>query len=147
MSVQSAIGISPKLIILENDLGLRLKMAISQLFSIDATTGAGHSYLYINSQSRHWFHISQELNAGFSFLLGKGQRWTHYGSILPGFYVSVAPLVYVLYGPSIHIRYFIENEGKTSFEIMNLFLRVLWRNTVFSYRWHFQAGLRFSILF
>ena len=145
-AVQSAAGISPWLAIVETGAGFRFTLTLSDLFSIGSTTGAGYSFLYINDAPRHWFHLFEELNTDFTFLLGTGRRWTHYGSVLPGVYFSIAPGVYMLYGPSFHVRYIMKKDGDITIEPLGLFVRVLWRDTVFSYRWHFQAGLKFSLL-
>ncbi|NOY08884.1 MAG: hypothetical protein GXP33_08585 [Spirochaetes bacterium] len=146
-SLQSQAGLSPLLVINENSVGFRLKYRISELLSLNSTTSIGHSYLYIAYQSRNWFHFSEEISAGFPLLLGKLKRASHYLSIAPGIYISYSPFSYFLYGPGLNITYSIRNfQYHIIIEPLSIFIRPLLRDTSLSFKWHFQAGIRFSLL-
>ncbi len=147
LSIQPDIGISPLLVINENSLGYRIKYNINDFLNLESTTAIGHSLLYLNFQLRQWFHFSQELGLGFYLKLGQTNNNYHILSIDPGIYLSFSPYLYTLYGPCLNIRYVIKNKNNNFIiEPINIFIRPLFRDTEFNYKWHFQTGFRFSFL-
>ena len=148
VEIQENVGISPALVISQTSLLFSMEAAIGQEFSLMATAGGGYSYLFISDYPFHWFHFSGSLSPMFSIPIGNREPRNHLLTIIPlGIYVAWSPKMYLMAGLELSFGYrFKLPWGR--WDIVRFGVRALLRDTVFDYKWHFQAaatiGLRFG---
>ena len=147
IAVQENGGISPALAISQTSLLLSLEAAFSQTFSIMVSAGAGYSYLYISDYPYHWFHFGGSLSPVLSIPIESREPKKHFFTITPlGLYVTWAPGMYLMAGPELTLGYRFKLPWG-SWDIVRLGVRALLRDTVFDYKWHFQASASIGLGF
>ena len=147
VEIQENVGISPVLAISQTNLLFSLETAFGRGFSLMATAGGGYSYLFISQYPFHWFHFSGSLSPMLSIPIGNRGPRNHLLTIKPiGIYVTWSPKMYFMAGPELAVGYRLKLPWG-SWDILRLSVRALLRDTVFDYKWHFQAAAAIGLGF